>query len=93
VALLGLPNVGKSSLFNALAGEDAALVSPQPGATRDYVVRRVEWQGVRLALMDNGGRGIARQRCQHYGFGAGPLAPRQWSRPSCGSCVSMAPGQ
>jgi tRNA modification GTPase len=55
VALAGRPNVGKSSLFNALAGEPAALVSPQPGTTRDYVVRRLELGDVAVELIDTAG--------------------------------------
>jgi tRNA modification GTPase len=52
--LAGRPNVGKSSLFNALTGA-AALVSPQPGTTRDYLVRRLELDGVPLELVDTAG--------------------------------------
>lgn len=55
VALAGLANAGKSSLFNALLGEDASLVSPRPGATRDHLRRRVVWAGAALELSDNPG--------------------------------------
>ncbi len=56
VVLAGRPNTGKSTLFNALAGDSsAALVSPQPGTTRDYLVRRLELEGVRLDLVDTAG--------------------------------------
>jgi tRNA modification GTPase len=51
--LVGRPNAGKSSLFNALGG--AALVSPQPGTTRDYLVRRLDLDGVALELVDTAG--------------------------------------
>lgn len=54
VVLAGPPNVGKSSLFNALTGA-TALVSPEPGTTRDYLVRRVLWNGVRIDLVDTAG--------------------------------------
>jgi tRNA modification GTPase len=55
VVLTGPPNVGKSSLFNALLGKAVALVSPRPGTTRDYLVARVEWHGVALELVDTAG--------------------------------------
>lgn len=55
VVLLGAPNAGKSSLFNALAGADAALVSPQAGTTRDYVSRAVAFAGVECLLIDTAG--------------------------------------
>ena len=55
VALVGWPNVGKSSLFNALAGREEALVSPRPGATRDYLCARIEWEGVECELIDTAG--------------------------------------
>lgn len=53
--LVGRPNAGKSSLFNALSGA-SALVSPEPGTTRDYLVRRLELDGVTLELVDTAGR-------------------------------------
>ena len=56
VVLAGLPNVGKSSLFNALTGEATALVSPQPGTTRDYLVRRLALEEVQIELVDTAGR-------------------------------------
>lgn len=56
VVLFGLPNAGKSSLLNALAGEEAALVSSIAGTTRDFVSRRVCWEGVELELVDTAGR-------------------------------------
>ncbi len=52
--LTGRPNAGKSSLFNALAGA-TALVSPQPGTTRDYLVKRLDVGGVRVELIDTPG--------------------------------------
>jgi tRNA modification GTPase len=55
VVLFGLPNAGKSSLLNALAGEEAALVSSVAGTTRDFVSRRVCWEGVELQLIDTAG--------------------------------------
>ncbi|MBW3595705.1 MAG: tRNA modification GTPase [Planctomycetes bacterium] len=55
VAIVGWPNVGKSSLWNALAGESAALVSEQAGTTRDYLRRRVAWDHLSLELVDTAG--------------------------------------
>jgi tRNA modification GTPase len=56
VALVGEPNAGKSSLFNALTGVRAAIVSPVPGTTRDYVTRSVTLQGTNVELIDTAGR-------------------------------------
>ena len=55
VALVGAVNVGKSSLLNAFAGRPRALVSEQPGTTRDYVEAQVEWDGVQVTLIDTAG--------------------------------------
>ncbi len=55
VAIVGLPNVGKSSLFNALVGEDKAIVTAQPGTTRDVVEARVVFRGRLFLFMDTAG--------------------------------------
>jgi tRNA modification GTPase len=55
VVLAGCPNVGKSSLFNALAGDAAALVSARPGTTRDYLSARMEIGGLSCQLIDTAG--------------------------------------
>jgi tRNA modification GTPase len=55
VVLAGRPNAGKSSLFNALAGAAAALVSPEPGTTRDYVTARLDLGGAAVELVDTAG--------------------------------------
>ncbi|MFL5244407.1 MAG: tRNA modification GTPase [Gemmataceae bacterium] len=55
VALTGRPNAGKSSLFNALAGRAAALVSSEPGTTRDYLVHRLDLGGVQVEIVDTAG--------------------------------------
>ena len=54
-AIVGPPNAGKSSLLNCLAEEDAAIVSPAPGTTRDAVLREVCVGGARLRLADTAG--------------------------------------
>ena len=61
VVLYGLPNAGKSSLLNALAGEDAALVSSAAGTTRDFVSRRVRFEQIELELVDTAGLKNSRQ--------------------------------
>ena len=55
VTLAGAPNVGKSSLFNALLGTGRALVSPRPGTTRDYITAEAVWSGLRVELGDTAG--------------------------------------
>ena len=55
VVLLGQPNTGKSSLFNALARKAGALVSKHPGTTRDYLTATLDLDGVKLQLIDTAG--------------------------------------
>jgi tRNA modification GTPase len=55
VAILGAPNVGKSSVFNALAGAARAIVASAPGTTRDLVTEVVELEGLRVTLVDTAG--------------------------------------
>jgi GTP-binding protein len=55
VALIGRPNVGKSALFNRLAGGDAAIVTSQAGTTRDRNFSRADWNGRAFWLVDTGG--------------------------------------
>jgi GTP-binding protein len=55
IALVGRPNVGKSTLFNRLAGERLAVVDDTPGTTRDRLVAEAEWNGVLFDVVDTGG--------------------------------------
>lgn len=57
VALAGLPNAGKSTLFNALVGEERAIVSPVVGTTRDVISADTNLDGVEITLQDCAGRG------------------------------------
>jgi GTP-binding protein len=58
VAIVGRPNVGKSSLFNAIAGRRASIVEPTAGVTRDRVSALCEYDGVYFDLIDTGGHGV-----------------------------------
>ena len=74
IALVGRPNVGKSTLFNRLIGARKAVVSPIRGTTRDRIYGQTQWRGLPLAFIDTGGFEFAKgdelstviQRHLHY---------------------------
>ncbi|MCI9455545.1 MAG: ribosome biogenesis GTPase Der [Oscillospiraceae bacterium] len=55
IAVVGRPNVGKSTLFNKLVGQRLSIVEDTPGVTRDRIYAPVEWQGRSVMLVDTGG--------------------------------------
>ncbi|MBU6351074.1 MAG: ribosome biogenesis GTPase Der [Chloroflexi bacterium] len=69
IAIVGRPNVGKSSLLNALVGEERSIVSEVPGTTRDPIDMQITYAGERLTLIDTAGirrRGRVEQGIEQY---------------------------
>jgi len=72
VVLVGLPNVGKSTIFNRLVGERTAIVEDIPGTTRDRLYGTTDWNGVEMTVVDTGGIGVETEVL------TGPGDPSRW---------------
>lgn len=71
VAIVGAPNVGKSTLLNALAGREAAITSDIAGTTRDVIEVRMEIQGLAVTLLDTAGLRLSDDRVEQIGIARG----------------------
>jgi tRNA modification GTPase len=67
VALVGRPNVGKSSLFNRLLGQERAIVTPIPGTTRDTISEPIGLDGVPVTLVDTAGMRVTTEQIESIG--------------------------
>jgi len=74
VVIAGRPNVGKSSVFNRLAGADRAIVTAIPGTTRDLVTERVDIEGIAVTLVDTAGWRETRDAVESEGVARGAHA-------------------
>lgn len=74
VALVGRPNVGKSTLFNRIAGERLAIVEDLPGTTRDRLYADAEWAGAIFTLVDTGGIELVRGADRDVSRSSEPLS-------------------
>ena len=89
VVLAGRPNVGKSSLMNRLAGEERAIVTPQPGTTRDALRETLQIEGVPIVLVDTAGLHVSCDEIERIGM---ERTRREMARADLIVTVLEAPG-
>jgi len=68
VTIVGKPNVGKSSLMNAILGRERAITSPEPGTTRDYIEEQISIEGIMVRLTDTAGIRNAQNEAERTGI-------------------------
>ena len=100
--IAGPPNVGKSTLMNALAGRDVAIISPIPGTTRDLIEVFLDLRGYPVILVDTAGireshdpieqEGVARARRKAESADLMLVAERQWGQPGADDGISRIAG-
>ncbi len=93
IAIVGRPNVGKSSLLNALVGQERSIVSDVPGTTRDPIDMQLTYDGQPITLIDTAGirrRGSVEQGIEQYSVlrSMRPSTVPTW--PCCSSMPTMA---
>ena len=77
VVFIGLPNSGKSSIFNKLSDSSRSIVTPDPGTTRDYVEERAMLRGIRVVLTDTAGIRATEDRAEAEGVRRGLACARE----------------
>jgi tRNA modification GTPase len=80
IVLAGAPNAGKSSLLNALAGEDTAIVNATPGTTRDIVRSRIDIDGMPVHVLDTAGLRASADAVEQEGIGRARAAMQRADR-------------
>ncbi|UKI32572.1 MAG: 50S ribosome-binding GTPase [Lentisphaeria bacterium] len=83
IAIVGRPNVGKSSLFNTIVGRRLSIVHEMSGVTRDRVVAPLVRNGRRFELIDTGGWACSPESPAKWMCGTA-VSPNRWSSPSKG---------